>query len=194
MLTFLIAMIIAYLIGSVPFSIVLSKITGTPDPRTTGSNNAGATNTLRSQGKASALIVVIGDMAKGAIAVFIGKLLGLHGFPLGLVAVAAVVGHIFPVFFGFKGGKGVATAIGSLLGLSFTLFLIGVIIFVVIVLVTKYASLASLAAIAVVTVASLFVAPSYFLALLIMLAVIVFKHLPNIQRLKSGTENKVRLN
>jgi len=193
MLTLIIAIAIAYCIGSISFSILYAKMSGGSDPRTSGSKNAGTTNMLRTAGKSAALVVLIGDLAKGAIAVLIGKFMGLIGFNLGLVALAAVVGHIFPVFFGFKGGKGVATAIGALFGLSLILFLVAVIIFIVVALLTRFASLASLAAIAVATVASLFIASAYFIPLLIILAVIVFKHLPNIQRLKSGTENKIRL-
>lgn len=193
MMTLIIALVIAYLIGSVSFSIVFAKATGGADPRETGSKNAGTTNMLRTAGKSAAIIVLIGDMAKGVIAVWIAKLLGLYGFNLGLVALAAVIGHIFPVFFGFKGGKGVATAIGSLLGLSLILFIIAVAVFVAVALITRYASLASLAAMAVATVASLFVASTYFIPLLIILALITFKHLPNIQRLKNGNENKIRL-
>ena len=192
MFTTLIAIAIAYLIGSISFSIVLAKMSGKTDPRSTGSKNAGTTNTLRSSGKTAALVVLIGDLAKGAIAVFIGRYLGVTGLTLGLVAVAAVIGHIYPVFFGFKGGKGVATAIGSLFGLSLLLFIVAVAIFIIITLLTRYASLASLAAMAVATALSLFVATVYFIPLLIMLALITFKHLPNIQRLKNGQENKIR--
>ena len=116
MFTLIIALVIAYLIGSISFSIILAKLNNTTDPRQAGSQKAGTTNTLRTAGKSAAIIVLIGDLAKGAIAVLIAKYMGLYGFNLGLVALAAVIGHIYPVFFGFKGGKGVATAIGSLLG------------------------------------------------------------------------------
>jgi glycerol-3-phosphate acyltransferase PlsY len=192
MITLIFALAIAYFIGSVSFSILYAKVTGARDPRESGSKNAGATNILRSEGKTAALVVLIGDLAKGAIAVLIAKFMGLYGFNLGLVALAAVVGHIFPVFFRFKGGKGVATAIGSLFGLSLILFIIAVAVFVAIVILTRYASAASLGAWSVVTAVSLFIAPSYFIPLLLMMVIIFIKHLPNIQRLKNGQENKIR--
>lgn len=193
MITLIIALAIAYLIGSISFSIVYAKISGGTDPRQTGSGNAGTTNMLRSAGKTAAIIVLIGDLAKGAIAVLIGKFMGLYGFNLGLVALAAVAGHIFPLFFGFKGGKGVATAVGSLFGLSLVLFILAVAVFIAVVLLTRYASLASLASVLVATVASLFIASAYFIPLLLIFALITIKHLPNIQRLKNGEENKIRL-
>ena len=192
MITLLFALAIAYFIGSVSFSILYAKLTGASDPRQSGSKNAGATNVLRTAGKSAALIVLIGDLAKGAIAVLIAKYIGLYGFDLGLVALAAVAGHIFPIFFGFKGGKGVATAIGSLFGLSLILFILAVAVFVAILILTRYASVASLGAIAISTAASLFIASSYFIPLLLILALIFIKHLPNIQRLKNGQENKIR--
>jgi glycerol-3-phosphate acyltransferase PlsY len=188
----LIAIIVAYLIGSISFSIVLAKMSGRPDPRTEGSQNAGATNTLRTAGKSAAIIVLVGDLVKGAIAVLLGKFLGVTGFGLGLVAVAAVAGHVYPLFFKFRGGKGVATAIGALFGLSLILFLVAIIIFAAITLLTRYASLASLCSVGAATLLSLFAASAYFIPLLIILGLITFKHLPNIQRLKSGQENKVQ--
>jgi glycerol-3-phosphate acyltransferase PlsY len=192
MIPLIFALAIAYFIGSVSFSILYAKVTGAKDPRESGSKNAGATNILRSEGKTAALVVLIGDLAKGAIAVLLAKFIGLYGFNLGLVALAAVVGHIFPVFFRFKGGKGVATAIGSLFGLSLILFIIAVAVFIAIVILTRYASAASLGAWSVVTAASLFIVPSYFIPLLLILVLIFIKHLPNIQRLKNGQESKIR--
>ena len=110
----IIALIIAYLLGSVSSSILVSKFFKTPDPRTEGSGNAGATNVLRLAGKKPALFTMVGDIVKGLIAVWIGHILHLHAFWLGLVGLAAVVGHIYPVWFGFKGGKGVATAVRTI--------------------------------------------------------------------------------
>ena len=189
----LIAIVIAYLIGSLSFSIILSKISGNADPRTEGSQNAGATNTLRTAGKTAAIIVLLGDMAKGFIAVLIGKFLGCYGFSLGLVALAAVVGHIFPAYFGFKGGKGVATAIGAILGLSFLLFLVAVITFIIVAVITRYASLASLAAMLLTSALALLFAAHYFIPIILMLVLILYKHLPNLERLKNSEENKIRL-
>jgi glycerol-3-phosphate acyltransferase PlsY len=192
MVTLIIALVIGYLIGSISFSIIYAKLTRTTDPRKSGSKNAGATNVLRTSGKSAALIVLIGDLAKGALAVLLAKFLGLYGFNLALVALAAVIGHIFPVFFGFKGGKGVATAIGSLFGLSLTLFVLAAAVFIAVVILTRYASLASLSAISVATLASLVLAPSYFIPLLLIFSLIFYKHLPNLQRFRNGQENKIR--
>src|ERR1700749_2516763 len=107
--------IIGYLLGSLQTSLLLLKLFKFPDPRAYGSGNTGATNVLRTAGKNKALMTLIGDLLKGFIAVLIAKLLGVTGFFLALTALAAVIGHIFPLFFQFKGGKGVATAIGALL-------------------------------------------------------------------------------
>ena len=111
-------LIAAYLIGSISCSIILSKITGQADPRLHGSKNAGATNVLRTQGRKNAVVVLIGDMLKGVITVWGGQLLHLNPHLISWMAFAAILGHVFPIYFGFKGGKGVATALGALLVLQ----------------------------------------------------------------------------
>ncbi len=186
------ALIISYLLGSLSSAIITARIFKSPDPRTEGSGNAGATNLLRTAGKKPALFAVIGDILKGFVAVIIARLLGVEGAMLGLVAFVAVMGHIFPIFFSFKGGKGVATAIGGLLGLSIITGLSTAVVWIVVAYVTRYASLASLIAIAAGAILMLiFHHPAYFFPMLLILAVIVWKHKDNIDRLKQGKESKI---
>ncbi len=190
----IIAIVVAYLLGSLSMSILLSKLMNFPDPRTQGSGNAGATNILRTVGKHQAAVVLAGDVLKGLLAVLIGRMLGVDGFMLGLVAVAAVVGHIFPLYFKFKGGKGVATMMGAVLGLSLIVAVIIVVIWAVLAYFTKYVSLGSLAAAACAPVFLLiFSQPAYVIPAIIIAALIFWKHKDNIQRLRSGTENKTNL-
>lgn len=186
-------LIIGYLVGSVSSGILVCKIMKLPDPRTEGSGNPGATNLLRIAGKLPALLVLIGDALKGFIVVLVAKLVGINGFMLALVALATVLGHMYPVFFQFKGGKGVATAFGSVLVLSFWVGLIGLLAWVIVVLVSRYVSLASLVAAVLSAVLILFVHTSYFLPIAVITALIVWKHMENIERLKAGTENKIEL-
>lgn len=189
---FLIMLVIAYLLGSISTSILLAKIKGNTDPRDVGSGNAGATNVLRQNGKQDAIIVLVGDILKGFIAVWLAKAIGIQGFELGLIGLAAVVGHIFPVFFKFKGGKGVATSFGAVLGLSIWISIILLLVWIVVVAVTKYVSLASLLASALSPLLLLFfVNPAYFFPALFITALIVWKHQENITRLKARTEPKL---
>src|SRR3989344_5242872 len=139
----IVCLIIAYLLGSLSSAILYSKFTGAKDPRTTGSGNPGATNVLRASGKQAALIVLGGDVAKGLIAVLLARMVGVNSFMLGLVGLAAVAGHCFPVYFKFKGGKGVATALGAILALSFWAAILSAAILVAIIAITRYVSLAS---------------------------------------------------
>ena len=194
MLTAIIAIVLAYLIGSVNMSIIIAKLSGLPDPRTTGSGNAGATNTLRISGKKEAAYVLIGDIVKGVIAVVIGRLLELDAFMLGLTALAAVVGHIFPIFFQFKGGKGVATTLGVLLALNIWIGLFALAVWGLVAYVSKYASLASLSAAAAAIIATLLLRDlSYLPAILGMAVLITWKHKANINRLRTGNESKIVL-
>jgi glycerol-3-phosphate acyltransferase PlsY len=118
MITVIIFGVISYLIGSLSSAILVCKFLKLPDPRTQGSMNPGTTNVLRIGGKTPALITLAGDMLKGFIPVLIAHLIGMNGFSLGIVAAAAFLGHLYPVFFKFQGGKGVATALGAFIALS----------------------------------------------------------------------------
>lgn len=190
----IICVLIAYLLGSVQTSVLLSKFFKFPDPRTQGSGNAGATNVLRTAGKNPALLTLIGDILKGVLAVVIARVFHVHGFFLALSATAAVIGHIFPCFFQFRGGKGVATAIGGILMLSPLVAILLAVFWLVIVFTTRYISLASLVATAIAPIFILiFSSTAYFLPVLIMAGLIIWKHKDNIQRLRTNTESKVNL-
>src|SRR3990167_7024040 len=142
----IIATIIAYLFGSISSAIIVCKIMGLPDPRTEGSRNPGATNVLRIGGKKAAAITLIGDMLKGFLPVFIAAIIGLDSIGLALVAFAAFSGHLFPIFFRFEGGKGVATALGCLIALSWPAALCWFATWIIVAYWFRYSSLSSLAA------------------------------------------------
>ena len=183
--------IIAYCLGSLSSAVIVSKILHLPDPRENGSGNPGATNVLRTGNKKAAAFVLIADLLKGLLAIWIARFLGASGFGLSLVALAAVVGHIFPIFFGFKGGKGVATALGAMMGLNIGGAVIGIMTWIICVFVTRYVSLASLVATAIVALFTFASNTAYFIPVLSIAALIFWRHASNIERLKKGEENKL---
>ncbi|OGT68791.1 MAG: acyl-phosphate glycerol 3-phosphate acyltransferase [Gammaproteobacteria bacterium RIFCSPHIGHO2_12_FULL_45_9] len=188
---FILSLVIAYVLGSISSGVLIAKLCKLPDPRAEGSGNTGATNTLRLYGKKPALFVLIGDVLKGFVAVLLASMLGVTGGLLGLVALAAVIGHVFPVFFKFKGGKGVATAAGAFLVLSFGVTLLLLIIFAAIVYFTRYVSLASMIAAIAAPILFIFSAPALAFPALLVAGLIVWKHSDNIERLRTGTESKI---
>jgi glycerol-3-phosphate acyltransferase PlsY len=191
---FLIFTILAYLLGSVCTAVLVCKFMGLADPRTEGSRNPGATNVLRIAGKQAALFVLIADGLKGFIPVVLAWMFGVSGFALGIVALAALLGHIYPVFFQFKGGRGVATAMGGLFGLSIFVGLLALITWGAVVYFTRYSSLAALVAFALAPIYILiFSHAAYFLPVAIMSGIIIWRHWDNIERLRSGTEPKIEL-
>ena len=191
------AVLAAYLLGSVPFAVVCSRLFGLADPRSYGSKNPGATNVLRSGNKAAAALTLLGDMAKGWFAVFLAQALGpKYGFSDGLVgavALAVFFGHLYPVFLRFKGGKGVATAAGVLLALDPALGLITLGVWLTIAFLLRYSSLAALVAAAAAPVtAFLFWGSGPLLAVVGIIAMaLIAKHWANLQRLMAGTEPKI---
>ena len=187
----IIAVIIGYLLGSIATGVMLSKLLNLPDPRKTGSGSSGATNILRTMGKQQAILVLAGDILKGVIAVLIARMFGVEGFMLGLVAFAAVVGHIFPIFFDFKGGKGVATAIGGIFVLNFFVGILCLVIWAGMAYFLRYSSLASIAASIAAPILMFFLNMSYAFPVLLIALLIIYKHLDNIKRLKDGTESKL---
>lgn len=192
----IIAAVIAYLIGSLQVSVLLSKFFKFPDPRTKGSQNAGATNVLRTAGLNLALLTLIGDVLKGIIAVLIARILHAEPFFLAFAALAAVIGHIFPCFFQFRGGKGVATAIGGIFILAPFIAILLALIWLAVVFATRYVSLASLVSMALSPLLILMFSSSrgaYFIPVLVMAGIIIWKHKDNIQRLRNRTETKVKL-
>ncbi len=189
--------ILAYLIGSVPFAVILSRAFGLADPRSYGSKNPGATNVLRSGNKPAALLTLLGDAAKGWLAVWLvqefGPAYGAEISDVALVAFAVFYGHLYPIFLGFKGGKGVATAAGVLLGLSPWIGLGALIVWIATAAIFRYSSLASLvtAAIAPVLCVLVFGLDIRALALVWMGILIFLRHRPNIEKLRAGTESKI---
>lgn len=191
------AVLAAYLVGSVPFAVVCSKLFGLADPRSYGSKNPGATNVLRSGNKAAAAMTLLGDMAKGWLAVFLAQLLApKYGFAdglIGAVALAVFFGHLYPIFLGFKGGKGVATAAGVLLALDPALGLITLGVWLTIAFLLRYSSLAALvAAVSAPVTAFLFWGSGVLLLVVgIVAMVLIGKHWANLQRLMAGTEPRI---
>lgn len=191
------AVIAAYLIGSLSFAVIVSKYYGMDDPRTYGSGNPGATNVLRSGKKKAAALTLLGDALKGLVAVVLARCLqdalNLSDISIAAVAVAALVGHMWPLFFGFKGGKGVATALGVLLALSPATALVCAAIWLVMAFGFKVSSLAALVA----TVAAPLVAfwlmpyPSWAWATVVIAVLVLYRHKSNIQNLLQGKEGKI---
>ena len=184
--------IFAYLLGSIPVGLVLSKLKGR-DPRTTGSGNIGATNVMRTAGKTLGIITLLGDVAKGFLPVWLAARYGQPTLVVAVVGIAAFIGHIFPLYLRFKGGKGVATAVGVFLAVSPLSVLIVVVLFVVLLIIFRYVSLGSLAGTALTPIVLylLKVSPHFITMAVIMVVLIFWKHRENIKRLWQGTENKV---
>ena len=188
------ALVFGYLLGSIPFGLLLTKLTGGPDLRATGSGNIGATNVLRTGNKALAAATLIGDLLKGTIAVLIAQKFGLGAAIAGGLAagLGAVLGHVFPVWLGFKGGKGVATYIGVLLALVWQAALAFGVIWIAVAAVTRYSSLSGLVASAAIpAILWLMGYPAETALFVLLTALIWFMHRANIARLLNGTEPKI---
>jgi glycerol-3-phosphate acyltransferase PlsY len=187
----------SYLLGSVSFAVVISRLFGLADPRSYGSGNPGATNVLRSGSKAAAALTLLGDAAKGAVAVWLvrafGPPFGVGEFGVALAALAAFAGHLYPVFFGFKGGKGVATFLGALLALDFGAGLLSCATWLAAALVFRYSSLSSLCAAAVAPFALLWLTGAVDVAVVIaaMSMLLIVRHRQNIANLLAGKERRM---
>ena len=187
----------AYLIGSLSFAVIVSKFYGLDDPRSYGSGNPGATNVLRSGRKKAAALTLLGDALKGLVAVLLARWLqsyfGLADEVVAAVAVAVLAGHMWPLFFGFKGGKGVATALGVLLALSWPVALICAAVWLVMAFGLKISSLAALTATVISPLAAMFLVqqPSWQAAIAVIAALVLLRHRSNIQNLLSGKESKI---
>lgn len=187
------AILAAYFLGSVPFAMISSKIFGLADPRSYGSGNPGATNVLRSGNKKAALLTLIGDALKGWVAVFVAQRMGLGDNVIGLVALAVFLGHLYPIFLKFKGGKGVATAAGVMFALDPVLGLAVLGTWLAVAYISRYSSLAAVLAAAV---APLFAALMHGASNLVVIVgvigmALIGKHWQNIQRLLAGQESKI---
>lgn len=189
----LLCLVFAYLCGSVSTAILVCRLMGLPDPRSEGSRNPGATNVLRIGGRKAAAITLAGDFLKGLIPVLVARAFGQGPEVLAATAFAAFLGHLYPVFFGFQGGKGVATALGVMVGLSWQVALAALATWLVIARVWKISSLAALGAATLSPLyALLFGLPgAYALALLPMVALLLWRHRENIRRIRAGTESRI---
>ena len=185
---------IAYLLGSISTAIIVCKAMRLPDPRTEGSGNPGATNVLRVGGKKAAAITLFGDMLKGLLPVLAARQLEVEPLSLAIIGSAAFIGHLFPVFFGFKGGKGVATLLGVLFGFSWWAGLATAATWLVIAKVFKLSSLAALIATALAPLYLYYLIADayYFIIVTIIMVVILFwRHKSNIQKLLTGKESSI---
>ena len=190
--------IVAYFLGSISFAVIVSRLFGLPDPRTYGSNNPGATNVLRSGNKLAAALTLLGDALKGWLAVALAlraaPVLGLGEAHIALAALLVFVGHLFPAFYQFKGGKGVATALGVLLALDWRIGLAAAALWLIVFALTRTSSLAALIATAATPfVALYFHGPGLISAVILLIALLVmWRHKENIIRLISGREKQIR--
>jgi len=183
----------AYLVGSIPFAIVSSRVFGLSDPRSYGSGNPGATNVLRSGNKSAAALTLLGDCLKGWLVVWAAGALGFEAIAVALAGLAAFIGHVFSVFLRFKGGKGVATALGVIAGIDFRIALASLGAWLLVALLSRYSSAAALTAALVAPVVTFFVSGSIAITLVILSisAILVWRHATNIRRLLNGTEGKI---
>jgi glycerol-3-phosphate acyltransferase PlsY len=194
MLQDLLLVAFAYLLGSVSSAIIVCRITGLPDPRTQGSNNPGATNVLRIGGKKAAAITLLGDSLKGLLPMLAGHALDTAPTVFALTGVAAFLGHLYPLFFGFKGGKGVATALGVQFGLH---WVIGAAVAGLWLVMAKVVNISSLSALASMALAPLVVwlvwpAPQLLAMQILITLLLVWRHRSNIRNLVAGTEGKIK--
>ncbi len=188
-----IVILAAYVLGSVPFAMISARLFGLADPRSYGSGNPGATNVLRSGNKKAALFTLIGDALKGWVAVFVAQKMGLSDNVVGLVALAVFFGHLYPVFLKFRGGKGVATAIGVLIALDPLLGLAVIGSWLFIAFAFRYSSLAAILAAALAPIYSLLMhgASTQIFIIGILAMALIGKHWQNLQRLLAGQETRI---
>jgi len=205
MLVYIIVAVIAYLLGSISFSVIISKKMAGFDVREKGSGNAGTTNVLRSVGKKAAILTLICDVLKGVLAVLVAYIAGNivkegvdRALLIQIAGLLVVVGHTFPIFFGFKGGKGIATALGVLLITNWNIGLICLVFALVLMALTKMVSLGSISAAILFPVLILLmphtaylVDGNYIIYSILMAVLVVFNHRANVKRLLNGTENKL---
>lgn len=184
-------MLLTYLVGSISSAILVSRLFGLPDPREHGSGNPGATNVLRLGGKFSALGVLIFDILKGMVPVWSGYYLGFSQFTLGLIALMACLGHIFPVYYKFKGGKGVATAFGAIapIGWSVAGLMLGS--WLLIFLISGYSSLSAVITAVLVPIYVWWFKPEFTFPVAVVCCLLIYRHRGNIERLWRGEEDKI---
>ena len=184
-------LLFSYLIGAISFGIVMSYIFSLPDPRTIGSKNPGATNVLRTGKKLAALLTLLGDALKGALTVGLAQYFELSSLMVGLIAIATLIGHVFPIYYGFKGGKGVATAAGILFMFSWVMGLTVLGIWLGVFFMWRYSSLAAIIAGSLSPVIGFFYGIDFYelIASSIIALILILRHMENIKRLIDGTES-----
>ena len=184
-------LLFSYLIGAISFGIVISHIFSLPDPRTIGSKNPGATNVLRTGKKLAALLTLLGDASKGALTVGLAQYFELPPLIVGLIAIATLMGHVFPIYYGFKGGRGVATAAGILFMFSWVMGLIVLAIWLGVFFIWRYSSLAAIIAASLSPVIGFFYKIDFYelIATSIIALILILRHIENIKRLIDGTES-----
>ncbi len=181
----------AYLCGSVSSAVIVCKLFRLPDPRQHGSGNPGATNVLRLGGTLPAVLVLLFDVLKGTIPVWGSYFLGIEAFYLGMIAVCACIGHIYPLFFGFQGGKAVATAFGTMMPIGLDLAGLLIATWIILVGATGYSSFAAVVTVSLAPIFTWFIKPLYTIPVLMLSILIVIRHRENIVRLWQGKESKV---
>ncbi len=182
---------IAYLCGSMASAVVICQLFKLPDPRTSGSGNPGATNVLRIGGRFPALLVLFMDILKGTIPVYSAYFMGIPPVWLGFIAIAACLGHIFPLYFGFKGGKAVATAFGAMLPIGLDLAGLLILSWLITVFISGYSSLGALVAVSLAPLFTWFIKPLYTLPVAMLSILIIIRHKDNIRRLWRKEESRV---
>ena len=182
---------VAYLFGSLSSAVVISQLFGLPDTRTTGSKNPGATNVYRLGGRIPALLVLVMDILKGTIPVYGSYFLGIEPIMLGVIAIFACLGHIFPLYFGFKGGKAVATAFGAMLPIGLDLAGLLILSWVAVVFFAGYSSLGALIAVSLAPLFTFLIKPLYTIPVAMLSLLIILRHKDNITRLLAGNESKI---
>lgn len=182
----------SYLIGSIATAVIVARIFKLPDPRQAGSGNPGATNVLRLGGKKAAIVTLLGDLSKGLIPVLLLRALAAPDEALAIAALFAFFGHLFPIFFSFKGGKGVATAAGALLGLNPIIGLSTIGVWLLVARITRYSSAAAIVAALAAALAAVYLAsPPIMLTINLMSVALIYRHRQNIRRLLRGEESRI---
>ena len=182
---------VAYLFGSVSSAVVISRLYRLPDPRSAGSGNPGATNVLRLGGRFPALLVLVMDILKGTIPVYGSYFIGIEPVFLGFIAIAACLGHIFPLYFHFQGGKAVATAFGAMLPIGLELAGLLVLTWGIVVFISGYSSLGALVAVSLAPLFTFFIKPVYTIPVAMLSVLIIARHRSNIVRLLNKTESRI---
>ncbi|WP_395344865.1 glycerol-3-phosphate 1-O-acyltransferase PlsY [Ningiella sp. W23] len=185
-------LISAYLLGSVSSAVLICRVFGYPDPRTQGSLNPGATNVVRIAGRLAGACVLIFDILKGAIPTYGAYLVGIDEFAIGFIAIAACLGHMYPVFFKFQGGKAVATALGAMLPIGWYLALALICTWIIVYKLSRYSSFAAIVTVSLAPIYTYFYKPQFTFAVLMLSVLIVLKHRSNLVRLLKGTEQEMR--